>query len=141
MGVAHVTIRPHLDPAPMLTLNEFRELAEAILDVLGLEHAQLSLTIVDDAEMAVLHQRHLNRTGPTNILSFESNSPDADDYIGEAVLSVDTLLRECDLYGQPVQEHLIRLLAHGFLHLAGLDHGLEMDTLTEQAIDALAPEE
>ncbi|MGE4293193.1 MAG: rRNA maturation RNase YbeY [Desulfovibrio sp.] len=59
-------------------------------------------------------------------------------YLGEIALSVDTLARETRLYGQTPREHLVRLLAHATLHLAGLDHGPEMEAMTEAALDALA---
>lgn len=139
MADVTLTIRPGLDTVTVFTKRELQGLVENILQALGLDHASLVLTIVGDAEMAVMHKEHLGRTGPTNILSFEDVSEDNDTYIGEAVLSVDTLYREAELYGQPPHEHLVRLLAHGFLHLAGLDHGPEMDDLTEQAIDMVVP--
>ena len=52
--------------------------------------------------------------------------------LGWLALSADTLLRECFLYGQEEQEHCIRLLAHGLAHLAGLDHGPDMDRLADR---------
>ncbi|MDR2488996.1 MAG: rRNA maturation RNAse YbeY, partial [Desulfovibrio sp.] len=52
--------------------------------------------------------------------------------LGCLALSVDTLLRECFLYGQNTDEHCIRLLAHGLSHLMGMDHGPEMDSLADR---------
>lgn len=69
--------------------------------------------------------QHLGCHGPTNVLSF----PGAPGMAGALLLSLDTLERECLLYGQEPCEHLLRLLAHGMGHLAGLDHGPEMDAL------------
>lgn len=51
--------------------------------------------------------------------------------LGTLVLSVDTLERECILYGQNPHKHAIHLLAHGLAHLLGYDHGEEMQQLTE----------
>ena len=53
------------------------------------------------------------------------------------VLSAETLARETFLYNQAPYEYTVRLLAHGLLHLAGYDHGPEMDVLTEQAVSTL----
>jgi len=53
-------------------------------------------------------------------------------------ISADTVAREAFLYGQAPTRHLVRLLAHGFLHLAGLDHGPVMEALTEAAVTAVA---
>ena len=76
--------------------------------------------------------------GPTNVLSFpldeslaETGDDDAPVQLGGLVLSVDALHREALLYGQDVREHCLRLLAHGLGHLAGYDHGPEMDGLCE----------
>jgi len=57
-------------------------------------------------------------------------------HLGWLVLSLDTWRRECLLYGQKPVEHALRLLAHGLGHLAGYDHGPEMDDFTEAAQEA-----
>ena len=68
----------------------------------------------------------MNAFGPTNILSF----PGGIDLPGTLLLSIDTLYRECLIYSQTVQEHCLRLIAHGMAHLAQLDHGIEHDALS-----------
>lgn len=92
---------------------------------LGRPVAGVDLYLVTDAAMAGANTRHLGCVGPTNVLSF----PGASGMAGTLLLSLDTLGRECLLYGQQPVEHLLRLLAHGMGHLAGLDHGPEMDAL------------
>lgn len=86
----------------------------------------VDLYLLTDAAMARANARHLGCAGPTNVLSF----PGAPGMAGMLLLSLDTLGRECLLYGQEPREHLLRLLAHGMGHLAGLDHGPEMDALS-----------
>ncbi len=61
---------------------------------------------------------------------------DAPCHLGWLVLSLDTWRRECLLYGQEPVEHALRLLAHGLGHLAGYDHGPEMDEFTDAAHEA-----
>lgn len=56
--------------------------------------------------------------------------------LGSLVFSVDTLHRETLLYGQDTEEHCLRLLAHGLGHLAGYDHGPEMDELCSEMLSA-----
>ena len=92
----------------------------------------VDLYLLDDAGMAAANARHLGCHGPTNVLSF----PGAAGMAGSLLLSLDTLARECLLYGQDPCEHLLRLLAHGMGHLAGLDHGPEMDALCAACRDA-----
>ncbi len=83
--------------------------------------------------------------GPTNVLSFpleeelaEASAPDGPQtfQLGSLVLSVDAVRREAGLYGQDPREHCLRLLAHGLGHLAGYDHGPEMDTLCAAMLEA-----
>lgn len=92
----------------------------------------VDLYLITDARMARANGRHLGCTGPTNVLSF----PGACGMAGTLLLSLDTLERECLLYGQEPVEHLLRLLAHGLGHLAGLDHGPEMEALCAACEDA-----
>lgn len=87
---------------------------------------ELSLYLVDDTMIGRANTTFMNCTGPTNILSF----PGTKDLSGTLLLSVETYLRECVLYGQDCAEYLIRLLAHGICHVAGLDHGVVMDGLS-----------
>lgn len=66
----------------------------------------------------------------------EGMDEDAPCHLGWLVLSLDTWRRECLLYGQAPVEHAMRLLAHGLGHLAGYDHGPEMDDFTDAALEA-----
>ena len=70
--------------------------------------------LVDDACIARANQRYMGCTGPTNVLSF----PGDESLPGVMLLSLDTLNRECLLYGQDPAEHLLRLLAHSVGHLS-----------------------
>lgn len=138
----NLSIETRLDPRFPLSRRELSALCGMILDSLGLEGSTLSLTLVDDRKIAQINEEFLGCTGPTNILSFPAAGGDDDapveedeTYLGELALSVDTLARETDVYGQEPVEHLARLLAHGILHLAGHDHGVVMDDLTDAAVD------
>jgi len=130
-----------LDPRFPLTRRELAGVVEAILEALGLPGAHLSLTLLDDPGIAALNERHLACPGPTNILSFPEADPARPRELGALFLSVDTLAREAFLYGQDPHRHLARLLAHGILHLAGFEHGPDMDALTGLAVDAVRPED
>lgn len=127
-----------LDPRLPLSRSEFAPLLEHLLAVLGVEGASIEVRFVDDAEIARLNREFLGLPGPTNVLSFPADDPARPDYLGEIALSVDALAREAVLHGQDLEEHLLRLLAHGVLHLAGYEHGPAMDAMTGMAVEALA---
>ncbi len=129
-----------LNPRFPLSRRELGGLVGTLLAALDLTGAQLSLTLLDDPAMALLNAEHLGCQGPTNILSFPEADPKRPQSLGALYLSVDTLSREAYLYGQNPRRHLARLLAHGILHLAGHDHGPDMEALTDVAVAAACPE-
>lgn len=112
----------------------------------------VELLVLSDAAMARLNQEAMGLPGPTNVLSFPAGTPHslppqataAAPLLGSLALGVHTLRREAFLYGQPLAEHCLRLLAHGMAHLAGFDHGPEMDecaaALEEAGALTLTPE-
>ena len=118
----------------------------AMLDQAGAGDASLELLLADDAELARLNSCHLGLTGPTNVLAFPAEDEGGDEsYGGEssgneslglAAVSLEAVLRESLLFGQDPATHLARLLAHGLLHLLGLDHGPHMEEETERLLDA-----
>lgn len=134
IGVALGLFVPEL-PATRFEIEAFCDRVLAALDLGGRE---FDLLVVGDAAMARLNRDHLGLSGPTNVLSFPAGDPDRPEYLGEMAVSLDTVAREAFLYDQDPTTHLARLLAHGFLHLAGLDHGPVMETLTEQAAEAVS---
>lgn len=92
---------------------------------------ELEVAIMDDAEIALLNEQYLGAPGPTNILAFPSGGGEA---LGWLALSADTMRREARLYGQPLAPYTLRLLAHGFAHLLGHEHGAVMDEATDLAV-------
>ena len=100
---------------------ELHRALSAMLRAAGSGPAELDLVLVRDAGMADYNLRYMGCHGPTNVLSFPI---------------VDTLHRETLLYGQDPEEHCLRLLAHGLGHLAGYDHGPEMDELCSEMLSA-----
>ncbi|MBQ3171658.1 MAG: rRNA maturation RNase YbeY [Mailhella sp.] len=87
------------------------------------EQLDVELIVAGDGDIAEVNARNLGCSGPTNILSFPGDGAS----LGTLFLSADTLEREAVLYGQDVEEHAVRLLAHGMGHIMGFDHGPEMD--------------
>jgi len=139
--ILSVRTRPgQRQPELPLSRPELTTLIARILKILGLERAELSLTIIDDHGIELLNRHYLNCEGPTNILSFPEADPARPESLGELFLSAETLAREAFLYGQDPVRHLARLLAHGILHLAGFNHGPEMDAHTDRAVAAACPD-
>jgi len=96
---------------------------------------ELSILIVDDAQISELNEQYLGRHGPTNVLAFPMDSeppPDtAPHLLGDVVISAETAEGEADMAGIGRQQRLIQLLIHGILHLFRYDHeGTAADAAT-----------
>jgi probable rRNA maturation factor len=94
-----------------------RRTAERALAAVGRAHQELSLTLVDDAEITRLNRRYRRVPRRTDVLAFPLDPPLA----GEVVISAETARRQAGRVRVPVALELDLLVTHGVLHLAGYD--------------------
>ncbi len=108
------------------SLRLIRKMARSILDGLGLSEPEISILLLDDAQITELNQHYLGRNYSTDVLSFPmSGGPYSDinpQLLGDVVISVETALRQAHARDGSLQEEIARLLIHGILHLLGCDH-------------------
>jgi probable rRNA maturation factor len=80
-----------------------------------------NLIFIDDAKMKKLNRRFRGRDKTTDVLSFpiEANGKKVE---GEIYISVPQANRQAPLFGNNTEGEILRLAAHGFLHLLGYDH-------------------
>lgn len=108
------------------------------------------MMLTGDPEIAELNQRYLNRPGPTNVIAFPQQEGElaglTPGLLGDVVVSLDTARREARENGLDPDQHLVRLLIHGLLHLLGHDHvhneeeARAMEELTEKLLrDSAGP--
>lgn len=102
---------------------------------------EISVSFVDDVEIAALNQQYRGEEGPTDVLSFafrdEINPEFAmpaqtllemrPEILGDIVISLDTAARYAATYEMTLQRELAFLLIHGTLHLLGYDHADESE--------------
>ena len=79
------------------------------------------LIFIGDAKMRKLNRRFRGKTKTTDVLSFpiETNGKKVE---GEIYLSLPQARRQAPLFGNKLEGEILRLAAHGFLHLLGYDH-------------------
>lgn len=129
---------------PLLSTERIRTLSARMLAELGLEDAELSVLLVDDATIEVLNHRHRGKERPTDVLAFpvdERPVGDAPRILGDVVISLETALRQARSRGRPLLPEVRFLLAHGLLHLIGYDHATRiqkrrMDSATRRLVRA-----
>jgi probable rRNA maturation factor len=99
------------------------ELARATLAAERLERVELSLSFVDDDEIAELHERFMHEAGPTDVLSVPLDRDDVDErgvrLLGDVVVAPAVAARNRP--ADPESE-LRLLVVHGVLHVLGYDH-------------------
>jgi rRNA maturation RNase YbeY len=96
--------------------------AHALLPPVRRSLTEMSVALVGDRTMSRLHERFMNLSGPTDVLSFPLES-DARGRVtsGEIVVCVPHALREAHARGIPPRSEVLLYALHGMLHLAGFD--------------------
>lgn len=123
--------------------GQFAKIANALFDELSLSgNASVELELFDKEQIAELNKNYLNKSGPTDVLSFpmlneikpfdKANYPlDIDDngnvFLGSIIICPDVASENADKYGHSLSRELSYLFVHGLLHLLGYDHQTQKD--------------
>lgn len=111
---------------PRVDRRRLRARARRLLRVLGRTDAELSIALVDDAEMRELSGRYRSLPRTTDVLAFAlAEGPHAERrgaMLGDVVVSVDTARAQARRARRSLDDEVLRLLIHGTLHLLGHDH-------------------
>ena len=74
--------------------------------------SEVSVWLISDRRMALLHRRFLRQSGTTDVLTFQH---------GEIFISVETARRHACTFGNSLLRALKLYIVHGLLHLHGFD--------------------
>jgi len=114
-----------------------RWIGAAVTFAQGPANAEISLRLVDEAEMATLNLTYRDKAGPTNVLSFPSDLPAELDIplLGDIVICAPIVVLEARAQHKPVQAHWAHMAVHGTLHLLGYDHVDPADADTMESLE------
>jgi probable rRNA maturation factor len=103
-----------------------------VLDFIELDRWEVSILLCSDEIITDLNNRYRNKNKPTDVLSFPqagaeidySLEEERDNYFiaGDIVISMETMKNNAAQLDVSQNEEMQRLVVHGLLHLAGLDH-------------------
>ena len=79
----------------------------------------LSVAFFDDAGIAGIHADFMNNPDPTDVITFEGDPEDG--FAGEICACAETALKRAGDFGNTPSRELCLYVAHGYLHLAGVD--------------------
>ena len=93
----------------------------------------LTIRLSNDKEIKAFNFKWKGINKPTNILSFINNDKvfcfkNNMIYLGDIIISYETLLKEVKNKKIDLQDHLSHILIHGILHLKGYTHDNDEDT-------------
>lgn len=104
--------------------KKLQKIANFVMKELKLRPEQeLSISLVDIKEMTELHQKWMNESGPTDVMSFRlAEITEFDFSLGDVVICPAIAEKDANKLQKSPAEHLVFLLVHGILHLIGFDH-------------------
>ena len=93
----------------------------------------ITIRLSNDKDIKIFNLKWKGINKSTNILSFLNNDQvfsfeNNMKYLGDIIISYDTLLKEVKSRKINFQDHLSHILIHGILHLKGYTHDKEKDT-------------
>lgn len=112
------------------------------------EPCEISVTFVDNRQIAELNGQFRNKPVETDVLSFplgengnyDKNPETGALLLGDIVISLEKALRQSELYGHSLQREVAFLTVHSMYHLLGYDHekgGIEAMKMREKEEQAL----
>lgn len=110
-------------PAPARPVRLTRFCSKA-LRAAGFTAWEVAVLLCGDERIRELNRRFRGKPDPTDVLSFpREEGRKGEPVCGDIAVSLDTLGRNAARFGTSENDEMKRLLVHGLLHLAGMDHG------------------
>ena len=107
----------------------------------GSSAAEVSVRIVDSAEMQQLNSEFREQDKSTNVLSFPAGEiaglpVDVELPLGDIVVCSAVVSDEAQQQGKLLQHHWAHMIVHGTLHLLGFDHLNETDAARMEGLES-----
>lgn len=113
-------------PRARLAPRVVRGWAERMLAAMRLSDRELSILLCDDPVIHALNRDYRKMDKPTDVLAFAMSEGEVlamhGHVLGDVVISLDTTARQAREHARSLEDEATMLLAHGLLHLLGLDH-------------------
>ena len=107
--------------------GRLRETVRAVLEGEGVQDAEVSVALVDNATIHRLNKQYLDHDEPTDVLTFPLSGPGAKTLSGELVIGGEIAKEQAAERGHDVLAEVALYVIHGLLHLCGHDDHSEKD--------------
>jgi probable rRNA maturation factor len=109
--------------------------AKQIFTDFGFTKSELSIALVDDANIRRLNNQYLQHDYETDVISFVIDATEHA-IVGQLIVSTETAQRVAQQIGAPMEHELMLYVVHGTLHLVGLDDTDEVSREKMRAAEA-----
>lgn len=99
--------------------KKYKNWIQKIIESKGFNVGDINYIFSTDEDLLLLNKQYLNHDTYTDIITFNYN--DANYISGDIFISIERVKENGELYGVTFQNELLRVMAHGILHLCGLD--------------------
>jgi probable rRNA maturation factor len=99
-----------------------RVAVRAALALEGRRAGEVTVVLADDAKLRDLNRRWRGLDRATDVLSFGYDEGGDDEVDGDVVVSMERVRDQAKRFRSTPGRELARVVVHGALHLAGLDH-------------------
>ncbi|MFT6343782.1 MAG: putative rRNA maturation factor [Paraglaciecola sp.] len=135
------------DCTDMPTQEEIQLWLDTLLSYQQLTDKEMTVRIVDDAEIQQLNQQYRGKDTVTNVLSFPFEMPELvlpegiemdesiSNFLGDIVISAQVVKQESKQQNKLLKHHWAHMLIHGTLHLLGYDHIEEQEAEEMESIE------
>lgn len=135
------------DCSDIPTQQDIQLWLDSLLSYQQLNNKEITVRIVDDAEIQQLNQQYRGKDQPTNVLSFPFELPELvlpdgvhldesiSNFLGDIVICAQVVKRESKEQNKIIGHHWAHMLIHGTLHLLGYDHIREQDAEAMEGIE------
>ncbi len=101
---------------------------------------EVSVRVVNAAEMRQLNSEFRDQDKPTNVLSFPAGDlaglpDDAERPLGDIVVCSAVVADEAEQQGKTPGDHWAHMIVHGTLHLMGFDHENDRDAAEMESLE------
>jgi len=99
---------------------------------------EVTIRIVDLAEMTTLNETYRHKSGPTNVLSFRADLPSQMgecELLGDMIICADVVNREAREQHKSDEAHWAHMVVHGIFHLLGYDHVKEDEAIKMETLE------
>ncbi|MBM7332584.1 MAG: rRNA maturation RNase YbeY [Alcanivorax sp.] len=124
--------------------SDLRAWALKAAEVAGGVVGDITVRVVDDAEIRVLNREYRGKDKATNVLSFPFDMPEGlpedafEPLLGDIVISAPVVRREAAEQDKALDAHWAHMVTHGVLHLLGYDHIEDEDAEVMEALEVRA---